>query len=308
MPKRLADLSADELLRLSPENAVFFLAVGPLEDHGPHLPLGLDGIEGMALAERLAADVETRYAPLTAILFPYAPLGIDSNTSKLAIRVRGHVLRDYLVDACQSLADAGFKRFVCVSGHPGPRTLTAIEEAGKILRARAVRFGFFGKKSAPVLVSASSASLDADEASESIFFANPPEHGGKRDASMAKLLAPSLLSPAAATLPAIAKEETAYARWSLHRRGKVSGYWGDPAKADADYAARALEEKSKALLPKLKAVWDGSNPNGVFRSWYSVFPPNKSLFKVWILVFCLLVALGAYVMVALQTLFQNAQY
>jgi hypothetical protein len=34
----------------------------------------------------------------------------------------------------------------------------------------------------------------------------------------------------------------------------------------------------------MQAIWEGAPPASLFRSWYSIFPPNKSLFKVWILV------------------------
>jgi len=30
-------------------------------------------------------------------------------------------------------------------------------------------------------------------------------------------------------------------------------------------------------------VLNGANPNSLFRSWYSIFPPNKSFFKAWII-------------------------
>jgi hypothetical protein len=30
-------------------------------------------------------------------------------------------------------------------------------------------------------------------------------------------------------------------------------------------------------------VWEGSNPNMIFRSYYSVLPPNWSFFQAWVL-------------------------
>src|ERR1700744_4230787 len=96
----LKNLTSAQVQALSREKTVFFFSVGPLEDHGPHLPMGLDLLEAEHCCE-LAADCLSEQMPgWVGIKMPSIPLGIDSNTTQFAITVRPHVLRDWLVDAC----------------------------------------------------------------------------------------------------------------------------------------------------------------------------------------------------------------
>src|SRR4051812_23893145 len=82
---------------------VFFFPVGPLEDHGPHLPFGLDLEEAARLCYLSAQHLEKEMSGWVGVIMPQAPLGIDSNTTRRVITVRPHVLRDWLVDSCRSL-------------------------------------------------------------------------------------------------------------------------------------------------------------------------------------------------------------
>ena len=213
-----------------------------------------------------------------------------------------------MVDLCDGLFKLGFQKFVCTSGNLGPAHLTAIEEAGKFLRSKHLRFGLFGKKSAPVLVSANSVALFEDEKSDSPIWSDPKEHGGKRDIEAAMTLFPAELDPMWKSLPAIEKNPLGFSRWRLRQKGEVSGYWGSPSKADTTNAETRLNEKISALIPKLKAVWSGSEPNHLFRSWYSIYPPNKSLFKAWLLVFSLIFLMALWIVITLQTFLQGAEF
>jgi creatinine amidohydrolase/Fe(II)-dependent formamide hydrolase-like protein len=242
------------------------------------------------------------------VFFPACHLGIDSSTSKLSLKVRPHVLRDYLVDVCEGLVRVGFKKFVCVSGNLGPAHLTAIEEAGKFLRTKHMRFGLFGRKSAPILVSANSIALLDDEKSNNPIWCDPKEHGGARDIEMALTLFPALVDPLWKGLPEIEKSPTGFPRWLKFRKGEISGYWGKPARADTARGFDRLNEKISTIIPKLKAVWSGSDSNHLFRSWYSIYPPNKSLFKAWILVFSLIFLMAVWIVVTLQTFLQGAEF
>jgi creatinine amidohydrolase/Fe(II)-dependent formamide hydrolase-like protein len=235
---------------------------------------------------------------------------VDANTGALGIRVRAHVLRDYLVDFCDSLVAQGFRNFVAVSGNPGPRQLTAIEDAGKFLRKRHLRFGIFPNARAPMLVSANSVLIDDAEKSRSHFFMNPKEHGGERDAGIALACARERVDETLLrALPAVdASPENGFTRWRAGRNGKISGYWGDPARGDAGKGDSLLEEKAKTLALKLKAAIEGGKPHVLFKSWYSLVPSNQSLFKIWVLVILLAVVLGGWTLLSLQTYLRGADF
>lgn len=301
-------LKAPELERLDRLNTVFFFSVGTLEDHGPALPLSADGLEAEKLSQIVAEKILESDSTMNIVRFPTFHSGVDSATSKMGLRVRSHVLRDYLIDTCDGLTRLGFKKFVCFSGNMGPAHLTAIEEAGKFLRSKHMRFGLFGGKFAPTLVSASSVAISDDEKSENPIHHDPKEHAGKRDFEIAQILFPEYLDAAFDTLPDQQKNPSWFSRWINFRSGNLSGYWGSPSKADPKMGEERVRDKVSTILPKLKAVWSGSDPNHVFRSWYSIYPPNKSLFKAWVLVFGLIILMAAWIVMTLQTFLGGAEF
>lgn len=305
---RLDRLRAADLRALPRERTIFFVPVGPIEDHGDALPVALDLHEASALAERAATKLAAD--GWTGVLAPPAALGVDANTGALGIRVRAHVLRDYLVDFADSLAGQGFRYFVAVSGNPGPRQLTAIEEAGKFLRKRHLRFGVFPNAAAPILVSANSVLLDDAEKSRSSFYMDAAEHGGERDASVALASVPELVDEKLLRAQPAAEPSgpAGIARWRAGAAGEISGYWGAPAKGEAARGADLLEEKAKTLALKLKAAIEGGKPHALFKSWYSLVPTNQSLFRIWVLVVLLATVLGGWVLVSLQAFMRGADF
>jgi creatinine amidohydrolase/Fe(II)-dependent formamide hydrolase-like protein len=233
------------------------------------------------------------------VVLPAAPLGLESNTTQFALTVRPYVLRDWLVDACKMMIQNGFCHFVCFSGHLGPRQLTAIEDAAslvrKIARKQRVKNLFFQISSPfPTLISASSALISKQDVIRSPFWPDPEEHGGEKDTSKALVLMKQFVLPNYQELPRIDREASRWKRNWLRRTGALSGYWGDPAKANLETGEQELLGKLDAIFPKMKAVWEGTNPNRFFRTWYSILAPNKSFFKAWLLVVCVSIVLGAW--------------
>jgi creatinine amidohydrolase len=280
MPLEFAKLTSQQLLTLSPDRTVFFFPVGPMEDHGSHLPLGLDLMQAFQLCFSTSQRLERELPEWKGVIMPLAPLGLESNTQKIAITVRPHVIRDYLVDSCRSLSKAGYRHFVCFSGHLGPKQLTALEDATRIIN----RVGKFrSKRKRVTLVSASSALVGVKDLKDSLFFPNPKEHGGARDTSWALFMN---LVPEPFSLPEVPKLDPPHSlvgRSFERLTGQVEGYWGNPAAATPEQGLAIVQEQVDHVFPKLRAVWEGSSPNALFRSWYSVLFFNKSFFKSWII-------------------------
>ncbi len=304
MPLEFSALTAASLESLSRQKTVFFIPVGPLEDHGSHLPLALDLLEARTLCRKAGERLESEMSGWTAVILPGFPFGIEANTAQLALTVRAYVLRDALVDVARSLTRLGFRHFVCFSGHLGPKQLTAIEEAGKIVsRGRGVQvlgslMGPFRPASAnlPTFVSACSALITKELVKASPFRARPKEHGGARDTSVALALDGVKVDPSYANLPEQVHEYSLFG-------GRASGYWGTPSQASAAQGAQLLDGVIKEVFPKLRAVWDGANPQYLFRSWYSILPPNKSFFKANMLAMLAMLFLIGWFYLMFETLF-----
>lgn len=298
MPFELTRISATQLEALSRTQTVFFFPVGPIEDHGPHLPMGLDFLEAAELCRLTAGRLETDMPGWTGVVMPAAPLGLETNTTKVAITVRPHVLRDWLVDGVRSLQRMGFRHFVCYSGHLGPKQLTAIEDAGKtIARLGRLRFG-----SKAVLVSASSKLVAPKEILRSAFWPDPLEHGGLEDTSVALAACGDQVHSTFRELPEQPRGSTFFSRAVARFSHRLSGYWGAPAQASEAQGVRFLNGRVDDIFPKLRAVWEGASANQLFRSWYSIFPPNKSFFRSWILIFMVMGLLVAWMTLTLRGL------
>lgn len=297
----LRDLSAERLAALSRDTTVLFLGVGPVEDHGPHLPVGLDLAATDQMIALTAARLERELPGWNALVLPSLPLGIEANTRVFALTVRGYVLRDFLVDFCGSMAREGFRHFVCFTGHTGPRQLVAIEEAGRLLRRRFtggwLRRSVLGR---PVvsLVSANSALINRDQAFRSPLWPDAIEHGGLNDTSLALAIGAPVDARYLA-MPESRRVDSYWERaWNRLTR-KTRGYWtsaSEPtAKATAESGQLSLNAQVDTIFPKLRAVWEGSDPSQVFRSGYGIFPSNGSYFRAWIYVLLLAAMISVWV-------------
>lgn len=91
------------------------IPLGAVEQHGPHLSLGMDADHAEALAERIA---RRRGATLVA---PTIKTGCSSHHLPFAgtISLRPETLEAICLDYCTSLARHGFKRILIHSGHIG---------------------------------------------------------------------------------------------------------------------------------------------------------------------------------------------
>ena len=111
------------------------LPVGAIEQHGAHLPLGVDWMEADAIAKGVARK-------LGAYVLPAMPFG----NSQAHVGFRGPVslsfdtLAAVVTDIALSLLDQGFRRIVVINLHGGNivlkiavRELNAMQQTGKVI-------------------------------------------------------------------------------------------------------------------------------------------------------------------------------
>jgi len=102
---------------LSMESApVVVLGIGSVEQHGPHLPLGMDSLASQFLVHEVAR--RTNSVAFCPLLPGYSPHHMGF---KGTVTLSDQTLLSVLMDTIGSLADHGVKRFV-ISNHHGGNT------------------------------------------------------------------------------------------------------------------------------------------------------------------------------------------
>jgi creatinine amidohydrolase/Fe(II)-dependent formamide hydrolase-like protein len=307
MPFELSQLNAHQIDTLPKLKTVFFFPVGPLEDHGPHLPVGLDLQEAELLCHLSAERLESEMPGWVGVIMPRLALGVESNTTRMALTVRSYILRDCLVDLCKGLVDLGFVHFACFSGHLGPKQLTAIEDAGVFLRRQnrwnrmKSRVVFTRSTPKPTLISVSSALVGIKDFKSAPLWPDPLEHGGKRDTSVALLVSKNLVDSSYLGLPTLHRNPSLWVRFWSRKTKKISSYWGTPSQALPADGEKEILTSLDRVFPKMRVIWEQEgSPKFLFKSWYSILPPNKTLFKIYLLT--LLIFIFGMAWIYLQTL------
>jgi len=132
----LEEMSSPALDALPRERTVIVLTVSPLEEHGPHLPVGVDAFTARHFSEVLAERLVKDRPGWSVVLAPTLHLGSFTFDTVGTIRVRQRLVRDVVVDYGDSLARAGFRYILVANGHGGPGHLVALEEAAEIVSRR----------------------------------------------------------------------------------------------------------------------------------------------------------------------------
>jgi len=260
---RLEEMSTPALDALDRERTVAVLTVSPLEEHGPHLPVGVDAFAARHFAETIAERLSATRPGWSVVLVPTLHLGSFTFETVGTISVRQRVLRDVMVDYGEALARSGFRFVLIANGHAGPGHLTALYEAAATVSRRhnVVMASFTGHLAWEFLrgryVDAIEAELGrALTATERGAFAEDA-HGGWWETSLMLLLRPDLVDESFRTLPP--------ARYSMVRRivpnyplkGGGQGYVGHPALADPTFAKATTEVLMREAMTIVDGLLDG---------------------------------------------------
>jgi len=110
MPRRYAELLPDELARLWRDRPIACCPWGALEWHGPHLPLGLDGLVAERFAERLVDRAG-------GVLLPTVWLPITTLPHIFSISIHTEVVKGIWRNLLGELHRAGARLVCLISGH-----------------------------------------------------------------------------------------------------------------------------------------------------------------------------------------------
>jgi len=259
----LEEMSSPALDALDRARTVIILTVSPLEEHGPHLPLGVDAIAARHFAESTAERLVAARPGWTVVLAPTLHLGSFTFDAPGTVSVRQRVVRDALVDYGASLARAGFRYILVANGHGGPGHLAALEEASAAVSRRYgitmasftghLAWQFLRGRYLDKIEAALGRPLGDDERQA---FAEDA-HGGWWETSLMLLVRPDLVDGVYRTLPPARYSLAARAIPNYPLKSGGQGYVGHPAMADPAFAKAATEVLINETMALVEGLLDG---------------------------------------------------
>lgn len=242
MIQNMGDITWFELDALDRDKTLIMLPVSPLEQHGPHLPLGLDLYGAEFLTRRMGEYFVLNYPDWEVLLTPGIPLGSNVFDFPGGIFTRQRTVRDILVDYGSSLCRHGFKNVIVVSVHGGTGHIVAIDEACEIVNRRhdARMMSPIGPLAVKFFTGAYADQLDkvlprplSKEERETLI---QDWHAGWWETSLMMLARPELVRDNYADLPPVLVDDFRKVNDHLARTiGEGAGYLGAPALASKEF-------------------------------------------------------------------------
>ena len=265
----MVEMPWPEVERAGQDGAIVLLPTGVIEEHGPHMDLGVDAYLSYLSCKMTRRELETR--GLRTLIAPPFYWGINMATASFpgSFTVRKSTMKALLQDILDSLQRWGFRNVFVLNWqgeHDHNVTLLELmQEARRETGARAryvlpawqaKRFGVTGAEP-HVLVAPNGGSnsgagggqveVHADSLETSVMAAYFPE---SVNAAMAKTLPGTSLG-----VPDLMEWRKG---WDDGRRVTPQGYFGDPASFDAEAGHRHMEQYAKDLADTIEAALNGS--------------------------------------------------
>lgn len=266
---RLEELSTPGLDALPRDRTLVIFTVSPLEQHGPHLPVGVDAFTAQYFSRAIAERLVARRPDWHVVLAPPLHLGSFTFDHVGTVSVRQRVVRDTLIDYGAALAGAGF-RFIAISnGHGGPGHLVALDEAARTVSRRYgmrmvsltghLAWAFLRGEYLPRIEEAVGRPLSAEERRA----LTEDAHAGWWETSMMLWLRPDLVDAAYRDLPPARYPIIGRVRPNYPLRNGGQGYVGHPALGDPEFARATAGVLLDRAMELLDGVLDAAQPSAV---------------------------------------------
>lgn len=134
----LPHMTSPEVTELLTKTDLVIIPIASLEQHGGHLPIGTDFINGVERCKLIAQERDLLVAPvLMAGQSPYHMGFAGTITLKAETIVQVHL------EAVESLIKHGFKRFIIMNAHGGNQAISAliVDQINQTTAGVAVSFG-----------------------------------------------------------------------------------------------------------------------------------------------------------------------
>jgi creatinine amidohydrolase len=261
--KRLAEMAFTEVEPLAKSgNAIVILPVGVVEEHGAHLPLGLDSFAAEVYAAAAAPHLEA--AGYDVVIAPTINYGVARAAIDFpgTLSLEPETLRAVVVDIGRSLARHGLTRQVVLNGHRDLQHMKALDEARSILvEEKAAQVLLVGFVSDPAVTEAS-----YRKGAKQFYQSPRPDregHGGESETSVALHSFPQLVKQEVIgslgpnfdyDVDAFRNETKDYGSLSGGR-----GYFGWPQAAKAETGAKLVAVRGENIARVILQEWGTLN-------------------------------------------------
>ena len=282
---RLEELSFTELEALDRNRAVVLFTVSPLEEHGPHLPVGTDLFTADSICKKLAERIIETRPGWTVLIGPGLPIGASAFDRAGTLLARPRTVRNATLDYGASLARHGFRYVLVLNGHGGPRHIVALEEAAAAV-SRRCKVRMFSV-SGPVLwkfmrggyASRLEATLGRPFTAAEREALNGDTHAGMWETSLVLQARPELVKPGYAALPAVKFRLIDALRKNYPLQlGNRMGYIGTPSAACAELGRAAERLFLEVVWVLVPPVLDEQNKKWRQTSFLYKIPFLRSAF------------------------------
>ena len=280
-------LSTPQLDAIDKRHAVVLFPLGPIEEHGPHLPFGVDAFNADFIADEVTRMIKEIDPQQIVVRIPMLYLGTHVYRFGGSLWARQRVVRDAVVDYGRSLARHGFEKIIVISAHGGPRHFVALDEAARIVSRRGVQMiSLTSRIIVDFLlgryVEAISTRMEQPLSEEEKKTLTMDYHGGWWETSMMLWLKPHLVDPMYKALsPALVPRHRLRPN-SPFVAGPGLGYLGAPANASIEFAHASTAALRVEINRILREFLDGTLDVKSVRSQLYYVPILRTNYTRWL--------------------------
>ncbi len=298
-------LSYPQIDKLDRHKTVMIVSISPLEEHGPHLPIGVDSLNARYFAEYTARMLIKEFPEYDVLLFPVIPLGTQVYKHIGSFFIKQSTLFDIVYQTGKSLALYGFENIFVVSGHGPPKQIVAIEAACKrVSRHTETRMiclsgGLTVKFLNGEMVETISKKLGREFTDEEKHLLKHDYHAGWWETSMMLWLYPELV-------------DDSYKRMTPHLKDPITGktltpenewlgYFGAPANAGRDFAEASMEAFNDFISSYVGRSLSGEDISKEINSPFGKYPHFHPFFRKYTAIGIISLFIIAFIILMLIT-------
>lgn len=243
----LENLTYQEVEKTPKDKTILIIPMGPLEAHGPHLPLGTDFFGAQKLSQLIVEKLSNKdFLVQVAPLLPYTLADVAMPFAG-TVTLRRETLLALLSDIIQSFAKHGYKYFVLLCNHLERPNLAVLHEASQMLTARS-----------KIAILVSNTLLELSKSPSVLLKGEYPQwdfHAGEAETSFClwaypELVKKEILASLKANWSNIREKFQKGAKDFVEAGGPLC-YFGDPAKGSALVGEKLYERLSGKVAEEI---------------------------------------------------------